>query len=450
MPAIAFAAPEITQAAGHLDLGVESAATARARRSGDGYTVSGIEWMPDDAYEIRESLRLAVRSAGWATCLTQTARAGDVPVFLHTHPHGAAMFSEADDGVDRVIGETLRRVADCRIFLSAVIAGSRSHPRITARRVIDGRPGTPEAVRVAGAGVTVHGAPALDAGLDLIDVFDRQNRALGPQGRRLLGNLTVGIVGAGGTGSPTAEQLQRLGIHHLILVDDDVVTPSTPTRGTGTGLADLGRPKVDVIADLNTRIGLGATTVEPIALNVRAPRAIDALSRCDLVFGCTDGHASRLVLNRLAYWHLVPVIDMGVLVSSTADGGITGVHARVTLIGPGAACLLCRQRVDPAIAAAELLDPAERRARAAQGYVPDLADPAPSVVSYTTMISTYAVTEFLHRLFHIGDHPYTELLLQLDQPAVRLNDRPGRPGCFCTDPTRWGRGSVEPPIDLVA
>ena len=43
------------------------------------------------------------------------------------------------------------------------------------------------------------------------DVFDRQVRAFGADIQELLATLRIGIVGNGGTGSPVAEQLIRLG-----------------------------------------------------------------------------------------------------------------------------------------------------------------------------------------------------------------------------------------------
>jgi molybdopterin/thiamine biosynthesis adenylyltransferase len=41
----------------------------------------------------------------------------------------------------------------------------------------------------------------------------------------------VGVVGAGGLGSPIAEQLARMGVAELTLIDDDVFdTPSNVRR----------------------------------------------------------------------------------------------------------------------------------------------------------------------------------------------------------------------------
>lgn len=446
---LALPEPLLQAALPLLDNQVESAGTATAKRSGGTLVLAGLQWVPDDAYEVRDARRLAVRSHGWAPRLVTATRAGHIPVFIHTHPGGSAFFSEADDGVDTTIAETLHRITGCAETASVVLAGTADRPTLAARRVLHGRLGPLEAIRVAGPGLAFHPAPPHSPETSAADpVYDRQNRAFGAAGRSILAAMTTGIVGLGGTGSPTAEQLIRLGIGELVIVDDDVVTASTPTRGYGSGATDIGRSKVDTIADLNDRIGLGGTKVIPLQLNVRDPHAVDALADCDVVFSCTDGHASRIVLNRLAYWHLIPVIDLGVLITSADAGVVRSVDGRVTLIGPGAPCLLCRGRVRPDLASAELLDPVERRALAAEGYVPDLDDPAPSVVVYTTMASTLALTEFLHRLFNIGDRSHTELLIRPDLPTIRTNSVAPRPGCFCADETRWGLGTTDPRLDL--
>lgn len=48
--------------------------------------------------------------------------------------------------------------------------------------------------------------------------------------QQTLGALRVGIVGCGGTGSAVAEQLVRLGVPHLTLIDADTLTESNVTR----------------------------------------------------------------------------------------------------------------------------------------------------------------------------------------------------------------------------
>ena len=90
----------------------------------------------------------------------------------------------------------------------------------------------------------------------------------------------------------------------------------------------------------------------------------------DIIFGCTDDNAGRLVLSRIATYLLTPVIDCGVLLDSGHGGQLEGIYERVTLLAPGAACLVCRNRIDLQQAAAEMLAPGERERRVDEGYAP--------------------------------------------------------------------------------
>ena len=84
------------------------------------------------------------------------------------------------------------------------------------------------------------------------------------------------------------------------------------------------------------------------------------LANVDLVFGCTDDNAGRLVLSRLSTYYLVPVVDVGVVLSSDVQGLLTGIDGRVTVLSPGNACLVCRDRIDTARASAEMQTRQER------------------------------------------------------------------------------------------
>lgn len=443
---LAITGVEVDRAGALLDARHESAGTAAAVPSGNALLLSTIQWFEDDVYEQREPRRLELRSHGWAPVMIEIARSGNVPVFVHTHPGGPAAFSQADDIVDTTIAEELMRIAGCREVASIIIGGTSSEPTVSMRRSVDGTLGPPETVRVAGP-IPRLIPPRGDVSDSL--VFDRQDRVYGAAGRRVLEQLTLGIVGAGGTGSPTHEQALRIGIGTVISIDDDVVTESTPTRGYGTGMADIGSLKVDAMARLNDHIGLGSD-LRVLPINVRDPAAEEALAGCDVIFGCTDGHYSRIVLNRLAYYHLVPVIDLGVLVTADEAGSVR-IDERITIVGPGTGCLMCGERISPAHARAENMDPELRRAEAAEGYVPDIDEPAPAVVTYTTMTSSFAMTTLLHRLFGIGDNRHTELLIQPNLNRIRTNVIKPRDGCaICSDRSSWGQGFTEPRLGIIS
>ena len=125
--------------------------------------------------------------------------------------------------------------------------------------------------------------------------------------------------------------------------------------------------------------------VVPMRCWVADPALRDALKACDVIFGCTDDHDGRLLLNRLAYFYLSPVIDMGLAIEPKPDGdGMRDLSGRVTVLTPGAPCLLCRGIVDPVIARDDDLkrrNPSEYERRKKEAYVRGGGNLAPGVVT---------------------------------------------------------------------
>lgn len=399
---------------------------------------------PEDAYVERQRDGLSLRSSGWVPAVRRAAMEDEMAIFVHTHPGGIAEFSDRDDRVDDDLWPGFMQLTGAALYGAFLVAGQREAPQLAGRlRRPDGSTQLLTKVRVVGDGLAIH---HLGKTGPVGAIHDRQLRALGNDGQHVLSGLHAGLVGVGGTGSPLAEQLIRLGVGSIVVIDDDEVTPSTVSRGYGSAAEDAGRSKVDVIADHAQRIGLG-TAVEPVCGNLRHRAVAERLRHCDVVFSCVDGHAARLVLNRWAYWHLAPVIDVAVLITSVG-GNIGSIDGRITWLAPGASCLLCRGRVDPTLAYAEQLDPDERRRLAEQGYAPELEEPQPSVITYTTLMAGLAATELLNRLFGLADTAPTELLVQLHARTTSMNRRPPRSECFCGRPEEWGRGNAEPFLDL--
>ncbi len=281
-------------------------------------------------------------------------------------------------------------------------------------------------------------------------VFDRQIRAFGSAGQHLLARLRVGVVGAGGTGSAVCEQLIRLGVGEITVIDDDVINDdgSNVTRVWGSTMADIGMPKVDIVGRTAAHIGFG-TRINPIKGTINDEANARELRHCDVIFGCTDDNRGRMTLSRIATWYLIPVIDMGVKLSS-ADGVLTNIDGRVTIIDHATGCLQCRGRIDPQALQAEVLQPLEREARVAESYAVGLGERDPAVVAYTTSIAATAVAEFLARTFGLDiDRPSSELLVRFHQRSIGRSTRPARPGHWCVDPTNIGAGDTEPFLGTV-
>jgi len=279
----------------------------------------------------------------------------------------------------------------------------------------------------------------------LSPAFDRNIRAFGPAIQETLSGLHVGVIGCGGTGSSVAEQLARLGVARMTLVDPEELAPSNVTRLYGSTPSMIGHAKVDVV-------GGHLQSINPTLqiARIKSTVSVEAVARsmcdCDVLFGCTDDNAGRLVLSRLATYLIVPVIDCGVLLSAEGLAQITGIDGRVTTLVPGQGCLVCRGRIDLRRAAAEVLTPDERRRRADEGYAPALGGVEPAVVTFTTSVAAAAVSELLERLIGYGPEPRpSEVLLRLHEREISTNRALPRDGHYCSYATgKIGRGVTVP------
>lgn len=407
--------------------------------------------VPSTAYQRRESDQLLITSDGYVPALGLAETAGAVPIWLHTHPGEASSPkpSAHDERVDEQLTDLFRLRSGSQFYGSLIVSHAKGQLRFTGH--LDDGSKTIAIDRLLAVGERLSLAWSDFAGLSpLPSLFDRNVRAFGGGVQRVLRDLRIAVVGCGGTGSSVAEQLVRLGVRNIMLIDPDHVTESNLTRLYGSNAGDVGRPKTRVLADHLLRIAPDAQ-VDCVESSIVVEGAARRLVGRDIVFGCTDDNAGRLVLSRLASYMLIPVIDLGVLLTSNGQGCLDGIHARVTLLYPGAACLVCRGRVDMARARTELLPTAEREHRVGEGYAPALPGVEPAVVAYTTLVGAQGVGELLERLTHYGPEPApSEVLFRIHEREMSVNMSEPRPGHYCHSSSgKLGAGLTEPFLEQV-
>lgn len=392
--------------------------------------------VPDDAYEIRTDRALQITSDGYIHALKTARDRGMIALWVHSHPGDRAIPRPSIH--DRGVNEQLQSLFGDRTETDqfGYLVVSHDGGALTFTGALSGQITTP-ITRLAVSGQRWIFRPAYDApaGADRA-LFDRNIRAFGDGIQATIGGLTVAIIGAGGTGSATAEQLTRLGVRSFILIDPDHLSNSNTTRVYGSTPADVDRPKVDVLGDHLERIAEGVRTTR-IQGSILTESIARSLIGADIVFGCTDDNAGRLRLSRLPYYYLIPVIDCGVQLPADQNGLISGVFGRVTTLHPGAACLTCRGRIDLALAEAETRSADEQQRLEKEGYAPALPGVEPAVVTFTTLVAATAVSELLERLVGYGDTPTpSELILYIHDRTLRGNIEDPHPSHYCDPSTR--------------
>jgi molybdopterin/thiamine biosynthesis adenylyltransferase len=385
--------------------------------------------------------------------LKQAANENLVAGIVHTHPNGLALFSEQDNRNEAELAHLARnRNGDTGIMVSLLLAGS---DLLASRLWLN------PAVHVDCDSISVVGrqfSKYLRASetQETPEILARQILAFGKEVSNRLRRMKIAVVGCGGTGSATAMLLARLGVGQLLLIDDDIVEETNLNRlhGAKRTDADAMRPKVETLTREIVEMGVG---VRPIPLRqwVGHLDCRDSLRSCDVVFGCTDDHDGRLFLNRFAFFYLVPVIDMGLKIDPRRGGGFAELSGRVTVLAPGAPCLLCRGVIDLATANEEGLkraNPAEYERRKQEAYVRGGGDPAPAVVTFTTETAIMAVNEFLQGITGFrGEGGWAwNRTRRFDILADRRPGAESAPTCsICTGREYWGRGDIKPFMDRV-
>jgi len=152
--------------------------------------------------------------------LEKAARQGLAVVKIHSHPGGGEAFSWWDDTADRTLFASIYGwIENEQPHASAIMLPDR---RIVGRTV---RPeGTFEPLSmVAIAGDDLHFWRPRESTPAVPKFARRHAQAFGAGTTAQLRELAVAVIGCSGTGSPVVEQLARLGVGKLVLVDPDHV-----------------------------------------------------------------------------------------------------------------------------------------------------------------------------------------------------------------------------------
>jgi molybdopterin/thiamine biosynthesis adenylyltransferase len=273
------------------------------------------------------------------------------------------------------------------------------------------------------------------------DATARQELLWGAVGQRILRESRVVVVGCGGTGSHVVSQLAHLRVGSLTLVDPDVVEDSNLSRLIGSVPSDVGRSKVDVLAQHARRINPDSH----VAIFTDSVLDIDpqSLIEADAILCATDGHGSRALLTELCQQYLVPVVDLGVEVVPGIEMFRAGGGVRV--LRPGHGCLHCAQTLTPALVREEYLDAEQRAIEIERGYIRNHNVPNPSVVALNGVVASMAVLEVCQLLVGMLGNARDRLLYRAESRAVTTTTMRPDPQCYvCGSSGLLGLGDARP------
>lgn len=370
---------------------------------------------------------------------------------IHSHPTGYPLFSETDDESDNELFKSIFGWCDHNgVHASAVmVPDGKIFARVFTHSM--------ETFPISKISIVSDSITIIENELETKDDFSlRTRQAFGDKTYQQLKQMKIGIVGCSGTGSLVIEQLVRLGVGSIIIIDPDIVENKNLNRILNTTIEDAkeGRYKTDVIYDAINRFGLG-TTVQKYNVNIFDDRKVlDNLITCDVIFGCVDSVDGRHLISQLTNFYLVPYFDVGVRLDADGKGGIKSITASIHYIQPGCSSLFSRKLYTSKRLADENLyrqNPDDFKELEKQGYVHNANVDRPAVISINMQISSMAVNELLNRL-----HPFKD---ELPEAYAKVTmDYTG--GCIMNESEndfeqdlvsdKWvGRGDCKPFLRLI-
>lgn len=370
-------------------------------------------------------------------------------VKIHSHPSGYGAFSGLDDEGDRTFLPMIRGWVEADVLHGSAVMLPDGQ---MFGRVMTGEPDFSPMYAISVVGDDLNFWYADTGSAEIPDFVASHAQAFDDGTIERLQRLSVAVIGCSGTGAPVIEQLMRLGVGELIIVDDDFMEPRNVNRIPNSTMRDVRRknPKVTVMAGAIRRAGLG-TRIIPLQKNLWNPDVVREVAQCDVVFGCMDTVDGRFVLNTLATFYNMAYFDIGVRLDAVREGEEKGrireVCGTIHYLQPGRSSLMSRGLFTMAAVAAAGLrrnDPAAHALQVEDGYIAGVPAHRPAVISVNMLAASLAVNELLARIHPFREEPNNtsaSVIFSLSSMELMPEPEEGRCGILAGS---VGKGDVKP------
>ena len=137
----------------------------------------------------------------------------------------------------------------------------------------------------------------------------RTELLIGKDNIQKLANSKVIVYGIGGVGSFVVEGLARAGVENIILVDNDVITPSNLNRQIHATISNIGKLKVDCMKERILSINPKVNVETYIPQNIENGEELLIDNTIDYVVDAVDTITTKLKLIQRAKEKQVPIIS---------------------------------------------------------------------------------------------------------------------------------------------
>ncbi|WP_145033324.1 MULTISPECIES: ThiF family adenylyltransferase [Pantoea] len=365
-------------------------------------------------------------------------------LLMHSHPRGTLVFSDMDNGSDR---ETLPALFEAS-ERSDVLHGSAI---MTSDGAIHARFYNSQLEIITVDSVHCAGDDLKLWRLTEYDGLQPRPMAFSSQMGKDLRYLTACVVGVSGTGSVVAEQLARLGIGRLILIDFDEIEFKNLNRILNSTTKDASNA-VAKVTSMAAALSAYRNDIEMVTVkaSISTREAINSAGMADVMFCCVDSFEGRQMCDRIAAAFLQPLFDVAVTIPTrqTENGATIGdVCGRLDYVKPGGSTLADRGVYTPEALRREYLQkvaPYELYAQVAEGYIKGIADEAPSVITLNMRAASDCVMEFIARAYPFRHEPNSKRARTIFSLAASEEDFISASDFECAPNPHLGRGLIEP------
>lgn len=141
----------------------------------------------------------------------------------------------------------------------------------------------------------------------LADRYQRNKKTISEADQAKLALSTVAIVGCGGLGGYIAEELARLGVGHLILIDADRFEVSNLNRQLMSTEENLGEWKVEAAQKRLQRVN-SETQITVFKERFEKAKSAEMFQGVDLVCDALDSLPDRVALEQACHQANVPLV----------------------------------------------------------------------------------------------------------------------------------------------